>query len=232
MILDIIASNNTPLKITINNPDSIKHFFSPQSYIHTILNEQINRDRIYDFFFDGKKDLVVVDAGANVGLFSVFCVPSSKTIYAIEPTPSHYKILQEVTEPFDNIKPINVALWKNNEDIRFYIVDHNTTSNSAVSPTHNSMLVTGKKLQSLVQDNNIEHIDLLKMDIEGSEFEVINDELLDYAFPLIDNWFLEVHTYPQYCNNFDNCRNIMVEMFQRHGYKTDIKGNDGLFIHK
>ena len=132
MILDIIASNQTPLQIEINEQSSISHFFAPQSYINTILIEQINRDKIYDFFFDGKKDLTILDAGANVGIFSVFCSPSSKMIYSIEPTPSHYNILKEVVKPFQNIKTINCAVWKKDEDIQFYIVDHNTTSNRGV----------------------------------------------------------------------------------------------------
>lgn len=232
MILDIIASNQTPLKIEIKQQDSINHFFAPQSYINTILYEQINRDKIYDFFFDGKKDLVILDAGANVGIFSVFCSASSRIVYAVEPTPSHFKILTEVVEPYKNIKTINNAVWKKDENIKFYIVDHNTTSNSAVSPTNHSIDVVGKTLPTLIEENAITHLDLIKMDIEGSEFEVITDELLDYLYPIVDNWFLEVHTYPQYCDNFNTCRNIMAEIFKKHSYKTEHKGNDGLFIYK
>lgn len=232
MILDMIASNNTPLQITVNSQQAVSHFFAPQSHIYTILNEQINQERIYDFFFDGKKDLTVIDAGANVGLFSVFCSPSSKQIFAVEPTPSHFFILNEVTAPFSNIKPLNYAVWDKDEDIKFYIVDHNTTSNNAMAATNKSVNVIGRKLQTIVQENNIEHIDLIKMDIEGSEFKVVNDELLEFAYPIIDNWFLEVHPYAPYCNNFNHCRDLMINMFTRHGYKAAHKGNDGLFIHK
>ena len=234
MILDMIASNRIPVQIKISEPKSIEHFFSPQSYINTILNEQINRDRIYDFFFDGKEDLVVVDAGANVGLFSIFCSPSSQVVYAIEPTPSHFSILNHVisSSEINNIKPINYALWNEDEEIRFYIVDHNTTSNSAVSPTNNFVTVNGRKLQTIINENNIKHIDLLKMDIEGSEFKVITDEFLDYIYPIVDNLFVEVHTYPQYCSDFPSCQQRIVEMFKGNKYKVDIRGMDGMFIYK
>lgn len=232
MILDMLASNQVPVQIKIDSEEAKAHFFAPQSYVNTILNEQINRDRIYDFFFDGKRDLTILDAGANVGIFSLFCSPSSQKIYAIEPTPSHYKILQEVTAPFSNIETINCAVWKDNEDIRFFIVDYNTTSNSAVSPTNNFVVVKGKKIQTIIQEKQIDHLDLLKMDIEGSEFEVINHDLLDYLYPIVDNWFLEVHTYPQYCSSYHDCREIMAGIFKKHNYKVDNKGNDGLYIHK
>lgn len=232
MILDIIASNQTPLQIEIKEPNSIAHFFAPQSYINTILNEQINRDKIYDFFFDGKKDLTILDAGANVGIFSVFCSPSSRVVYAVEPTPSHYQVLTEVVKPFNNIVTMNYAVWNKDENINFYIVDHNTTSNSAISPTHNSIKVTGKTIPTIIQEQKIQHLDLIKMDIEGSEFAIINDELLSFLYPIVDNWFLEVHTYQQYCNTFDECRKNMIDLFSRNNYKTENKGNDGLFIYK
>jgi FkbM family methyltransferase len=232
MILDVISADGSSINIEINSKEAINHFLAPQSYINVILNEQINRDKIYKFFFDGKKDLTILDAGANVGIFSVFCSTVSKTVYAIEPTPSHYNILCEITKQYNNIKTINSAIWKNDEDINFYIVDFNTTSNSAVSPTNNSVKVSGKKIKTIIEENSIDHLDLIKMDIEGSEFEVIDDQLLEYLYPIVDNWFLEVHTYPQYCNNFNSCREIMSTMFKKHGYKTDNKGNDGLFIYK
>ena len=232
MILDILASNNTKLGITINSQQAIDHFFSPASHINVILNEQINRDRIYNFFFDWKKDLTVLDVGANVGISSVFCSPSSKIVYAVEPTPSHFYIMNEVIAPFNNIKPINCAVWNKDEEIKFYVVNFNTTSNNAIVPTNDYVTVKGKKIQTIIEENNIEHLDLIKMDIEGSEFAVINDELLEYLYPIVDHWFLEVHTFTKHCSSFDEGRNIMNTIFRRHGYKTDNKGNDGLFIYK
>lgn len=232
MILDIIASNNVKLQININSQQAISHFLAPQSYIHAILTEQINTHKIYDFFFNGKKDLTVLDAGANVGIFSVFCSPSSKKIYAVEPTPSHYSILQEVVEPFDNIKTINCAIWKNDEDIKFYVVDYNTTMNSPIPLSNNYITVPGRTIQTLIKENNIDHLDLIKMDIEASEFEVINDQLLENLYPVVDNWFLEVHPFGPYCNNFDHCRSIMDNIFKKHGYKTENKGSEAIFIYK
>ena len=232
MILDILASNNTPLQIKLHSDKAKGHFFSPASHINVILNEQINRDKIYDFFFNGKTNLTVIDAGANVGIFSIFCSPSSKIVYAIEPTPDHYEILQETTQPFPNIQTINAAVWDKNEDVKFYIVDSNTTSNSALYATNKFVNVKGKNLQTLIQEKNIDHVDLIKMDIEGSEFKVINDELLEFVYPIIDNWFLEVHPFTHYCSNYSQCKQIVIDKFTQHGYQVDHKGHDGLFIHK
>ena len=196
------------------------------------MDKQINTEKIYDFYFKDKKDLVIIDAGANVGMFSIHCSPSSKIIYAIEPTPSHFSILKKITTKFENIIPINCALWNKNENLTFYNVPHNTTANSVIDTGGQPLTVIGKTLQTIIKENNITHIDLLKMDIEGSEFEIINQEFIDYCYPLIDNWFLEIHAYGQYCSNFSVCQERMIDMFKNNKYKVDIKGTDGLFIYK
>lgn len=232
MNMDLYGSDGILIDLEFTDLDIISHMTNPTSYIQTIVDEQINRDKIYDFFFAGKKDLTIIDAGANVGMFSIYCSPSAKTIYAIEPTPSHFNILKKITTKFNNIIPINCALWGEDENLTFYTIPFNTTANSAVATGGQALTVIGKKLQTIIKENNIEHIDLLKMDIEGSEFKILNDDFINYCYSVVDNWFLEVHAYPQYCSNFTVCQERIIDMFKYNKYKVDIKGTDGLFIYK
>lgn len=57
-----------------------------------------------------KKDLVVVDVGANVGMASLYFQPIAKQIYALEPSPTVYACLLKNVEKHKNIKTFNVAL--------------------------------------------------------------------------------------------------------------------------
>jgi len=64
-----------------------------------------------------KEKGTVVDAGANVGVFSIFAAirhPDS-TIYAFEPTPSTFEALKENTKYYPNIKVFNCGLGEKNE---------------------------------------------------------------------------------------------------------------------
>lgn len=232
MKLDILGANNKIISLDINDIEIEKHLKNPASHIDCIVNKQINTDKIYDFYFNGKSNLTVIDAGANVGMFSLHCSPVSKIVYAIEPTPSHFNILKKITSPFNNIVPINCALWNEDENLTFYNIPSNTTANSAVASGGQQLTVTGKKLKTIIEENNINHINLLKMDIEGSEFKILNHDFIEYCYSLIDNWFLEVHAYPQYCPNFQECQQKIIDMFKSNKYKVDIKGTDGLFIYK
>jgi FkbM family methyltransferase len=66
--------------------------------------------------FIKEKD-VVLDAGANVGIFSIFVAvkyPRS-TIYAFEPTPSTFEALNENAKYYPNITVFNCALGEENK---------------------------------------------------------------------------------------------------------------------
>ena len=230
--LDLLGSDGKNIHLILDDMEVQNHFLNPTSHIRSIVDQQINTDKIYDFYFKDKKDLVIIDAGANVGMFSIHCSPSSKIIYAIEPTPSHFNILQKITTNFKNIIPINCALWNKNENLTFYIIPSNTTANSAIDTGGQAITVMGKTLQTIIEENSITHIDLLKMDIEGSEFKILNDEFINYCYPIIDNWFLEVHAHGQYCSNFYACQQLAIGMFKGSGYKVDTRGTDGMFIYK
>ena len=59
-----------------------------------------------------KNNAVVVDAGANVGIFSIFAATEhpDATIYSFEPTRSIFEKLKENTKAYPQIKCFNIAL--------------------------------------------------------------------------------------------------------------------------
>lgn len=234
MKLNVLGADNKIITLDINDIEIENHLKNPTSYIDCIVNKQINTDKIYDFFFKDKKNLTVIDAGANVGMFSIHCSPVSKVVYAIEPTPSHFKMLKKITEKFNNIVPINCALWKENNSLNFYEIGNNSTANSAVLSGGANKVITveGKTLKKIVDENNISHIDLLKIDIEGAEFEILSEEFLEYCSNIVDNMFIEVHPVSGKCHDFNSCQSKVKQIFNNFKYKIKITGNDSIFIHR
>jgi len=234
MKLNILGADGNLINLNITDNNAEKHLNHPTSYINVIVNEQINRDKIYDFYFNGKSNLTIIDAGANVGMFSIHCSSVSKIIYSIEPTPSHFEILKSITKQFNNIKPLNCAIWKENTKLEFYEIGNNSTANSAVlsGGASRKILVDGKTIKTIIEENNIAHVDLLKMDIEGAEFEILTEDFIKYCYNVIDNMFIEVHPVHGYCGDFNSCQNRVKELFEKNNYKVKYNGNDGLFIYK
>ncbi len=114
-----------------------------------------------------KEKAIVVDAGANIGVFSIFAAQKhpDATIYAFEPTPSTFKKLQENTAKYSNIKCFNYALGSINESVN--IVDlGNFSGRNYIGDV--GIPVEMKTIDSL----NIK-MDFLKMDTEGYEADII-----------------------------------------------------------
>lgn len=110
---------------------------------------------------------LVIDAGANIGLASLYFSKAwpQANIYAYEADPYVFGILSENVKRncVENINLINAAVWSYDGDVEF-----NATGTDAGHVAEGS----GEKVKAI--DFNIElarfdTIDLLKMDIEGGE---------------------------------------------------------------
>jgi FkbM family methyltransferase len=140
-----------------------------------IVNEE------YDSCFSRSPE-VIVDAGANIGLTSVFYAnkyPEAR-IVAVEPALSNYVMLQKNAAPYSNILPIHGALWKENKDI--CVSDpgagqwgFQTHDGSELAPGKMRVYTRGITMDRLMSDCGLNHVDILKIDIEGSEREVFGN---------------------------------------------------------
>jgi FkbM family methyltransferase len=135
----------------------------------------------YDFELS-KSPGIIVDAGANIGFASIFYsgkYPASRII-AIEPESSNFTLLKKNTANYSNITPVHAALWSENEVVK--VIDpgvgqwgFQTYARGAVSSARHCAEVPGMTVDKLMSDLNLDHIDLLKVDIEGAEKEVFEN---------------------------------------------------------
>lgn len=127
---------------------------------------------------------VIVDAGANIGLTSVFYAnkyPEAR-ILAIEPESSNYEILKKNIAPYSKITAVQAGLWKDNMNLD--VVDpglgkfgFQTVGHCQLDRPENTESVPGVTIDKLMADYELEHIDILKIDIEGAEKEVFENAL-------------------------------------------------------
>jgi FkbM family methyltransferase len=145
--------------------------------------QQVFFDKEFDFEV-GTSPKVIVDAGANIGLASIYFAnkyPDAKII-AIEPERSNFEILKMNVAPYVNVTPLLAALWHRNEDIDIidpglghwgFMTESKSHSSSTAMAT--SSAVPGMTMDRLLAQFNIDTIDVLKVDIEGAEREVFSD---------------------------------------------------------
>lgn len=185
-------------------PDQPIHgiFFRPPVEQHFIphIMEEIFKQRVYDQFFQGKKDLVVLDFGGNIGLFSYYAYPFARVVYALEPSQIHFDTFSHMLEynGIKNVKLNKLALSHKNGKTTFYHTP-NVTAFSLRPEIHvpeaGSEEVETVTIDKFFEDNGIEHVDFMKLDIEGSEFEVIGSEGFAKVAPKIDALVVELHSW-------------------------------------
>jgi FkbM family methyltransferase len=137
-------------------------------------------DSAYDWEYETPQ--VIVDAGANAGLTSIFYAnkyPESR-IFAIEPESSNFEMLKKNTASYSNITAIQAALWNENRELRVFdpgegLWGFRTGDFMESEEAARGGLVRGITVDKLMKDNCIDFIDLLKVDIEGAEREVFDD---------------------------------------------------------
>ena len=124
-----------------------------------------------------KPKMVVVDAGANIGVFTLFAanrVPSGKVI-AFEPVPSVHQRLQENIglNHFKNITCVAKGLSDTTGTLPIYEIDSNNEGLSTLYPGDLRQLrhteVPIVPLDETIASYSLQRLDLIKMDIEGGE---------------------------------------------------------------
>jgi FkbM family methyltransferase len=122
---------------------------------------------------------VIVDAGANIGLASVFLAnkyPEARII-AIEPEKSNFEVLRKNVAPYANVACVQAALWNSDKSVTitdlglgqwgFFTMEHPSQREGLKDGEVEGITVT-----TLMTRFGIEYIDFFKVDVEGAEKEV------------------------------------------------------------
>ena len=135
---------------------------------------------------------VIVDAGANVGLTSIFYAETfpKARIFAIEAERSNFELMLKNVRPYPNITPIHAALWGSEGYVSIAEPLPGASGNWGFTVINKPGDVRAITVPLLMRDFGINHIDLLKIDIEGSEKEVF--EACDWQDRL-DSIVIELH---------------------------------------
>ena len=166
------------------------------SFIPHILKE-LYIDRVYDSFLVGKKDLIIIDLGANIGLWSMYAAEYAKHIYAFEPSEKTKEVLTKNLAPIEKMVTVcPYAISNKNEQKKFFTNPSNTTANTLLGGSGDHCeTVNCLTLDTAFEKYKIEHVDFMKIDIEGSEFDVLGGSGFEKVAPKIDCILGEMHSW-------------------------------------
>lgn len=135
------------------------------------------------------KEAVILDIGANTGLYSVYCskkMPSAQ-IYSFEPHPSNLDRLEYNLKinGSKNVQIVPKAIGRSTDTITFTVPTDDVisdTSSAVEKFSHSSyqgrlqwknIEVEQSSMDHFVSEKGLERVDLIKIDIEGYELEAL-----------------------------------------------------------
>ena len=117
---------------------------------------------------------VVIDAGANIGLFSSVAAKKGGIVYAFEPDENNVKYLKEIAQVFPNIKIVKKALADKKVESTNFFVDtlqrsRNSIYENMVGSDCEKIEVQVTTIDDFVREKELNKVDFIKADIEGAE---------------------------------------------------------------
>lgn len=191
----------------------------PNSKEYHKLKKEIWGEEIYHFESSNPSPFII-DIGSHIGISVLYfknLYPNS-SILAFEPNPISFQFLEEnVTQnALENVTLINEGVSSNIGERILYIdnTDSQWNSNSSFlqnswNGKENTKKITVKSTRLDRYLENINCIDMLKIDTEGSELEILTSH--KKFLRLVENISLEYH--PSRGKKFKSIINILQEYF-------------------
>lgn len=140
---------------------------------------EIFSSRVYANYFPFYEDAAIVDIGAHYGYFSIFAslnAGAEATIIAVEPSQHNYNVLRRNIQDskVENAYPIRAAVSGQSGEADLFLGRHANHSlfREGMGPVETEK-VRSLTLDSLLQEQDLEEVDFLKLDCEGAEYPIL-----------------------------------------------------------
>jgi len=181
----------------------------------------------------------VIDIGANEGFFAALVLSKIKDamIYAFEPLPSNVRKIERLREinPSEKNKIIvhaKAVTDGNSDTVQLFTQQENAESSIASiyrefdERNSNSMVVPATTLMKIMADNNLDEVNLLKLDCEGAEWSLFED---------VESWkrigflTMEYHLWAKPGSTLGNLRQKLSDLgFETLTVKPSEEGSFGM----
>ena len=182
-------------------------------YFKECLEREFFNNSQYEKYNSVKEGDVVVDIGASIGpfLYTIKDKNISKAV-AVEPISSYHDLILK------NSEGLPLTLHKNAiGDLDNQILDLEWSSEREQVKTIS--------FKTIIKENNLDHINFLKLDCEGGEYSIFTEDNLDYLKNNVDYIVGEFHLNDQ---QMTESFKKMYKLLTKHNFNLRIESVDGV----
>lgn len=168
-------------------------------------------------YFPNHKEINIIDAGCNIGLTSLYFSRffDNANYICIEPDDSNFESMRYNLEKnkVQNVIKVKGGLWSKNTFLNI-VRDFRDKNDWAirVEETSDKTNLEAFSIDYLIKKHHFEVIDILKIDIEGSEKEVITGNFANLSYLSITKCIaIEIH------DEF-NCREAIYKILEDYNF--------------
>ena len=172
-----------------------------------------------------KKGMICLDVGSNIGYYTLLeskIVGADGKVIAIEPSPQNFQHLKKNLEIQNakNVDAYNFAASDKNGEVNFLVYRESNGSFTIPDGEETDIpgdiiKVTAKTMDSFLEELNINHVDFVRMDVEGYESHIIQGmiNIIKKSKPMFQ---IEVHAS---ILGKEGTKKFFKE-FQKYGYEA------------
>lgn len=174
---------------------------------------KVNGDKTLRLNYDLSESSIVFDLGGYKGNFAqdIYNRYLCK-IFIFEPVKSFYKIIDKKFKDIPKVTAYPYGLA--NEDKELSISDSNDAS-SVFIDSEGSEKIELKSILNFIKNNNITYVDLIKINIEGGEYEVLESLLESGIISIFKNLQIQFHDFI-IDNANERMENIQTQLAKTH----------------
>jgi FkbM family methyltransferase len=125
-----------------------------------------------------KKSKIGIDIGANIGITTMWMARHCEKVYSFEPDLDNIKRFNENIEVnnISNVELVQQAVSNENGVATFHLFDsygHHSLDQNHIAKAKKSVQVKTITLDQFCEEKGIQEIDVLKIDVEGLEYDVL-----------------------------------------------------------
>jgi FkbM family methyltransferase len=165
------------------------------------------------------KNSIVFDLGGYKGDFSADLYKKyGCQIYVFEPNPSYYKICEDRFRDIDNILVLNYGISDN--DCFLDLSDSEDGSSTDISQIKENTSIISAEFRNclrVIKELDIDIIDLMKINIEGGEFPLLQYLADNEKLDISKNYQIQFHNFVE---NADIKRKQITDALSQTHYRT------------